>query len=328
MTDGIRRVAVLGGSGFIGHAIVEELIRHGYRVTTVNRGQTPVSWPGPVERIIADRTDATRFARVLSTLDADCVVDVTAYRADETRIAIDAFRNRVRRFIHISTLSVYRWPFPCPVAEDWPLEEDPFNHYGFHKAGCERAILSEPVKGLPWTILRLPAVFGPRDPFSREARLCRQIIEETPVVVPIEPFLCQNLYVRDAARAVRLLIESPQTAGQACNAGGPPFSLEDYVRLLGWFLGRQPLMMRASAQVLAQSGADLRKIPYFFEGDLVLDTRRIRNEAAFEPAFGLEQALRLTLEGLTGSDGDGTAAGGSFLRERAIGNIAEGGRLP
>jgi 2'-hydroxyisoflavone reductase len=320
-------VAVLGGSGFIGHAIVEELIRYGYRVTTVNRGQTPVSWTGPVESITADRGDASCFARALATVEADCVVDVTAYRADETWIAIDAFRNRVGRFIHISTLSVYRWPFPCPVAEDGPLETDPFNHYGFHKACCERAILSEPVEGFPWTILRLPAVFGPRDPFSREARLCRQIIEERPVVVPIEPFLCQNLFVRDAARAVRRLIESPGTAGSACNAGGPPFTLEDYVGLLAGLVGREPLMMRASAQVLAQSGADLRKIPYFFEGDLVLDTRRIRNEAAFEPVFGLEQALRLTLEWFT-RNGDGTAASGKIRRQRPIGNTTEGGRLP
>jgi nucleoside-diphosphate-sugar epimerase len=328
MTDGIGKVAVLGGSGFIGHAIVEELIRHGYRVTTVNRGQTPVSWPGPVECITADRRDASRFARALATVDADCIIDVTAYKADETRIAIDAFRNRVGRFIHISTLSVYRWPFPCPVAEDGPLETDPFNHYGFHKAGCERAILSEPVEGLPWTILRLPAVFGPRDPFSREARLCRQIIEKRPVVVPMQPFLCQNLFVRDAARAVRLLLESPGTAGRACNAGGSPFALEEYVGLLARLLGRKPLMMRASAQVLLRDGNDIEKMPYFFEGDLVLDTRRIRDEAAFEPAFGLEEALRLTLEWLTRKDGECNAAGGSILTESAIANTAEGGRLP
>ncbi len=328
MTEGIRKAAVLGGSGFIGHAIVEELLRHGYRVTTVNRGQMPAAYTSPVERITADRSDALRFARALAAVDADCVIDVTAYRADETRIALDAFRGRVGRFIHISTLSVYRWPFPCPVAEDAPLENDPFNHYGFHKACCERAILSEPVDGLPWTILRLPAVFGPRDPFSREARLCRQIIEERPVVVPIEPFLCQNLYVRDAALAVRLLLESPGTAGRACNAGGHPFTLEDYVGLLAGLVGREPLMMRASAQVLAQSGADLQKIPYFFEGDLVLDTRRIRNEAAFEPVFGLEQALSRTLEWLSESGEIGAVALGGFARKRALRSAAEGGRLP
>jgi hypothetical protein len=88
-------------------------------------------------------------------------------------------------------------------------------------------------------------------------------------------------------------------------------------------------MMRASAQVLAQSGADLQKVLYFFEGDLVLDTRRIRNEAAFElePVFGLEQALRLTLEWFT-RNGDDMAASGRIRRQRTIGKTAEGGRLP
>ena len=47
MTDGIGKVAVLGGSGFIGHAIVEELIRHGYRVATVNRGKHPCPGRAP-----------------------------------------------------------------------------------------------------------------------------------------------------------------------------------------------------------------------------------------------------------------------------------------
>lgn len=303
-------MAVLGGSGFIGHAVVEELLLHGYRVTTVNRGLTPASHSGSVERVKADRTDPSGFSRALAKVDADAVVDVTAYRDGETRVAVDAFRGRVGCFVHISTLSVYRGPLPCPVAEDWPLETDPSNSYGFHKAGCERILREEPVDGLPWTVLRLPAVFGPRDPFSREARLCRRIVEEKPVVVPTRPFLCQNLYVQDAARAVRLLLESPRPAGRAYNAGGPAFTLEDYAGLLADLLGGQVSMMRASAQVLARDGIDSGELPYYFEGDLVLDARKIRDEAAFEPAFCLERALRLTLDLLSRDGGTGAAAGG------------------
>ena len=305
---------MLGGSGFIGHAVVDELLLRGYRVTTVNRGLTPASHASPVERVMADREDPSGFARALATFEADAVVDVTAYRDGETRVAVDSFRGRVGRFVHISTLSVYRGPLPCPVAEDWPLETDPSNSYGFHKAGCERILREEPVDGLPWTVLRLPAVFGPRDPFSREARLCRRIVEEKPVVVPMRPFLSQNLFVRDAARAVRLLLESPGPAGRAYNAGGPPFTLEDYAGLVADLLGRRVSMMKASAQVLARDGTDPGELPYYFEGDLVLDTRRIRDEAAFEPAFGLERALRLTLDRLSRDGGTGAAAGGGRPR--------------
>lgn len=308
MTHAIIKVAVLGGSGFIGHAIVEELLRHGYAVTTVNRMRTEAAYSGPVERLAADRRDAACFARSLAAVNADCVIDVTAYQPEETRIAIDAFRHRVRRFVHLSTLSVYQWPFPCPVAEDWPLEADPFNRYGYQKAGCERLIQAESVAGFPWTILRLPAVFGPRDPLSREARLCRQIHAGSRCIVPMRPSLCQNLFVQDAARAVRLLVESPITTGRAYNAGGTPFTLEDYVGLLADLLDKEPLMLRASAQVLMQGGADLHEIPYFFEGDLVLDTRRIFADAGFAPVCGLEPSLRLTLAGLTRKDLIGSMA--------------------
>ena len=295
MTDRVRRVAVLGGSRFIGPAIVEALLANGCRVTAVNRGKTPVRYSQPVARVAADRADPATYARALAGIDVDAVVDVTAYLPDETRVARDAFRGRLARYVHISTLSVYRWPLLGPVAEDAPLETDTFNAYGFGKAACERLLFDEPTQRLPWTILRLPAVFGPADPCSREAYLYRRIVEAKAIVVPPRPYRCQNLFVADAARAVVRLLESPRAVGRAYNAGGVPFTLEAYVDLLAEHAGKPPRTMRADSRVLAQGGADPRKIPYYFDGDLVLDTRRIRAEIGFAPAWPLRPALAATL---------------------------------
>jgi nucleoside-diphosphate-sugar epimerase len=295
MSDRVRRVAVLGGSRFIGRAIVEALLANGWRVTTVNRGNTPVNYAHPVVHVAADRSDPAGYARALAGIDADAVVDVTAYHPGDTRVACDAFRGRLKCFVHISTLSVYRWPLPGPLAEAAPLETDTRNAYGFDKAACERLLFDEPTAGLPWTVLRLPAVFGPGDPCSREAFLYRQIVEEKAIVVPPRPYRCQNLFVADAARAVLRLLESPQAVGRAYNAGGLPFTLEAYLELLAQRAGQAPRMMRADGGVLAQGGADPRKIPYYYEGDLVLDTRRIRQEIGFAPAWELAPALAATL---------------------------------
>jgi nucleoside-diphosphate-sugar epimerase len=298
MSAAARTAAVLGGSGFIGHAIVEELLRHGWQVTTVNRGQTPAAYPRPVTRRFGNRTQEAAYARALAAVEAEVVVDVTAYRAAETRLALDAFRGRVRRFLHISTLSVYRWPLPCPVAEDAPLETAPANGYGWHKAACERELAAEPVARLPWTSLRLPAVCGPRDPVGREAALARRLLAGEPVFVPPQSCLCQNLFVRDAARAVRRLLETPAAVGRAYNAGGRPFLLEDYATRLAALLGREPRLVRAAPRALAQSGIDPQSLPYYFTSDLVLDTRRLRHDTGWRPAFGLDRALRVTLEAL------------------------------
>ncbi|MCF7973612.1 MAG: NAD-dependent epimerase/dehydratase family protein [Phycisphaerae bacterium] len=302
MTDRIQSVAVLGGSRFIGHAVVEALLARGCQVTTVNRGITPVHYSRPVARFVANRREPERYAGVLAGITVDAVVDVTAYHPGETRLALEAFRGRLRRFVHISTLSVYGWPLDCPVGEDAPLETNPLNAYGFEKAACERLIFAEHPARLPWTVLRLPAVFGPRDPSSREAYLFRQILREKDIIVPARPYYCQNLFVADAARAVCSLMESDRAVGRVYNAGGTPFTLEAYVDLLAGLAGKPPRMMRAPARVLEQGGADLQKIPYFFEGDLVLETRRIQDEIGFAPAWSTEKALAVTLAGFSGQE--------------------------
>jgi nucleoside-diphosphate-sugar epimerase len=292
--------AVLGGSRFIGYAIVEALLEKGCRVTTINRGVAPAAYSGPVERIIADRKDSSAYAKALAGIDVDCVIDVTAYTANETRTVLDAFSNRLKRFIHISTLSVYQQPYPCPIAEDAPLETDPSNSYGYNKAACERLIF-ETENHFPWTILRLPPIFGPRDTLSRESYFYRQILKEKEIVIPYPPFRCQNLFVVDAARAVCSLAENPKAIGRVFNAGGEPFILEDYVNTLAGLMRRKPRMIRAEAKTLKQSGANPRRIPYFFEADLVLDTKRIHNEIGFETAWNREQALSATLEWFSNS---------------------------
>jgi nucleoside-diphosphate-sugar epimerase len=299
MTNRIQSVAVLVGSRFIGHAIVEALLEKGRRVITINRGMTPADYSGPVQHVRADRGDPAGYARVLAGIDADAVVDVTAYAPAETQVALDAFRGRLDRFVHIGTLSVYRWPLDCPAGEEAPLENDASNAYGFQKAACERLVFSEPTTSLPWTILRLPPVFGPRDPASREACLYRRILQGKAIVVPPRPYQCQNLFVADAARAVCSLIEHPRAAGRVYNAGGPPFTLERYVELLAAHAGQPPQMMRAGTRVLTRSGADPQRIPYFYEGHLVLDTRLIRDEIGFEPAWSMKKALAATLKAMS-----------------------------
>jgi|GEM_PF-1762388 len=312
MSPRVKSVAVLGGSGFIGHAVVAALLAKGCRVITVNRGQTPIGESsGLIERVTADRRDPCAYARVLAGLDVAAVVDVTAYHPDDTRVAIEAFRVRIERLVYISSLSVYRWPLPCPVAEDAPLESDPRRGYGFGKAACERLLFSQSTARLPWTVLRLPAVFGPRDPHSREAYLLGRILQDKTIVVPPRPYLCQNLFAADAARAVCALLESPHAVGRVYNAGGAPFALEGYVDLIAGLAGRTARMVRASTRVLARDGADPQKIPYYFEGDVVLDTRRIHDEIGFVPLWPVRKALAATIEEITrspvgvGSDGWG-----------------------
>lgn len=294
MKEGPRAV-VLGGSRFLGRAVVEALLAGGYDVVAVNRGRTPVSWSGPVRRVAADREEPESYARALRRIEADFLVDVTAYRAAETAVVLDAFRGRIRKTVHVSTLSVYRAPLPVPVPEEWPLETDPANGYGFHKAECERLLLAEPPGRFPCAILRLPFVYGPGDPQDREGFYHRRILEGRPVLVPVRAFRCQNVFSEDAARACVRLLETPGTEGRAYNAAGDAFTLEGYLARMGRRIGKRPNLVRAAVGTIVADGGDPGSLPYFFESSLVLDTGRIRREAGFRPAVSLGRGLSRTL---------------------------------
>lgn len=294
-----KRAVVLGGSWFIGRAVVEALLERGFAVKTVNRGVSPVEYSGAVERVVADRRRPEEFREALEGLEADYLVDVTAYRAGHTRVAVEAFRGRLERAVHISTLSVYRLPAPCPIPEDWPLMDEPADSYGFRKAECERILEREAEGPSPWSALRLPVVYGPADPSSRELFFARRILEGRALVIPEEgPFLCQNVFVADMAEAACRLLEAPRAAGRAYNLGSPPFGLEAYLRLAGELLGRPPRIAKLPMEELSGLGIEPDSIPYFYPGNLVMDTERLAEEVGFRPKVSLEEGLKKTFQGL------------------------------
>src|SRR5882724_10504567 len=116
------RLLVLGGTRFLGRAIVDEAIRRGYDVTTFSRGLSGEPRPG-AEALHGDRTNSADLLR-LAERDFDLVIDTS-----------------------VSTLSVYAGFGEVPVSEESPvLDCSPDADgsieelgYGELKAGSERA---------------------------------------------------------------------------------------------------------------------------------------------------------------------------------------------
>jgi 2'-hydroxyisoflavone reductase len=210
---GAMRLLVLGGSWFLGRAVVETALDRGLEVTTFRRGVSGGADPDGVRSIRGDRTNPANLEHLTSAGPWDAVVDTTGYVPREALAVARALEPVVGRYVFVSTVSVYQgWPaepltdassvLECPpdVGADYGYDGDPGpSVYGFTKAGCERAI----VETFGWertTILRPGVILGPREYVGRLPWWLRRLECGGPVLAPGDPDRrIQPVDVRDVA---------------------------------------------------------------------------------------------------------------------------------
>ncbi len=160
------KIAVLGGTRFVGRHIVETLIQRGIKPVLFHRGVSGAGLFLDLEHRKMDR----RQECCLDDAEAwDAVIDTCAYRPEDLVHTSKAFQNCTRHYVYVSTISVYG-ELSQPLNEDSPLlrEEDlddPYNGYGAGKVICER-LLGETFEDR-LLVLRPGILAGPWDPTDR-----------------------------------------------------------------------------------------------------------------------------------------------------------------
>jgi nucleoside-diphosphate-sugar epimerase len=256
-------VLVTGGAGYIGAALCDELLASGRRVRVLDvllHGQDDVVRQleaRGVEVVRGDVRDADARRAVLDgaaavvhlaaivgdpacardpQLSREVNVDASAALVDDVRAA------GIGRLVFASTCSNYgRMADPTvPIDEDGELA--PVSLYAEQKVGIERMLLSGEHGDLQPTCLRFATVYGsaPRMRFDLTVNeFTRDLWADHDLEVFGERFWRPYVHVRDAARAVRTVLDAPaeRVAGQVFNAG---HSDENYRKLdLVEEIGRQ-----------------------------------------------------------------------------------------
>jgi 2'-hydroxyisoflavone reductase len=218
------RILVLGGTAFVGRAIVEDALRSGAEVTLFGRGRTGTGlFPG-VPRLTGDR-DSGDYA-ALRDGRWDAVVDVSGYVPRHVGQAMDALGERAGRYLFISSHAVYLHtdadPDPTEDAPRRPPRRDTEvldgDNYGRLKVACEDDVLAR--YGDRATIVRPGKVAGPHDWQDGLTYWVRRAARGGPVAVPADPAQpVQVIDVRDLARLVVRLVADDRPG--AFHAVGP-----------------------------------------------------------------------------------------------------------
>jgi 2'-hydroxyisoflavone reductase len=268
------KVLVIGGTQFVGRAIVEELLASGDEVTLFHRGRTnPDLFPG-AERLLGDRNvDLSALAE--RTWDA--TVDPSAYFPRQVRELADALAGRGGRYVHISSVSAYDTMATPGLNEDAPLAtlDDPRTEvvddrtYGGLKALCEIATIEAfGPRGPGWSgedpsIVRPTYVAGPHDHTGRFTWWVERIARGGRVLAPgprDNPF--QSIDVRDLAHFVGLLAHGTSEGVFHASAPLPPFSFEDFLREAVKQVGPQDCeLIWIEAEPLLNAGVEISTWP-------------------------------------------------------------------
>ncbi len=196
------RVLVLGGTRFLGRALVDAALEQGHEPTLFNRGQTAPDLFPEVEKLRGDRSaDLTPLAG----REWDAVLDVAAYFPHEVQRSVEVLRGHVDRYVFVSSVSVYADQSVPQVEESAVAELSPGDEtndgpetYGARKAECER-IVAEPF-GDRALVVRPGLIVGPHDPTGRFTYWPHRVARGGDVLAPASPeYAVQFIDVRDLA---------------------------------------------------------------------------------------------------------------------------------
>jgi 2'-hydroxyisoflavone reductase len=217
-----KRILLLGGTGFLGPALVEAARARGHAVTLFNRGKTHPELFPDVEKLRGDR-DGRLDALRGRTWDA--VIDTSGYVPRIVRMSAELLAPSVGRYLFVSSISVYREDVKAGADESAPVQEleDPKTEdvrasYGPLKAACERAAEA----ALPGrvAVVRPGLIVGPGDPTDRFTYWPVRLDRGGDVLAPgdgSDPV--QVIDVRDLAAWMVALAERGETG--TYNAVGP-----------------------------------------------------------------------------------------------------------
>ncbi|PPK98071.1 nucleoside-diphosphate-sugar epimerase [Kineococcus xinjiangensis] len=192
------RLLVLGGTRFVGRALVAEALVRGWDVTALHRGVTGNLPPG-VRTLHADRGDPAVLAAALGPGEWDAVADTWSGAPAVATLAARALSGRAGRYGYVSSGSVYTWG--QHVDEGSPLVDgDPDavdGEYAALKRGAELGVL----QSFPAALLaRAGLVLGPHEDIGRLPWWLRRTARGGRIVAPGRPGRpLQFVDVRDLA---------------------------------------------------------------------------------------------------------------------------------
>ena len=317
------RILVTGATGFTGRVLTRKLVAAGARVVAIVRKSSqrgdldglPVEWiEGDVfdPEVVQQATQGVEYIFHVAAAYREAKITDDTYRkvhVDSTKLLAESVVSSdvFKRFVHISTVGVHGHIDDPPADEQYRFS--PGDIYQQTKADAEKWITAFAAqKGLPLTIIRPAAIYGPGD--RRLLKLFKMSARRFFPLFGQGKGLYHLIHVEDLTDIFITAALAPRALGEVYIAGNPePSRLEDIARIIATEIGNSrlsflrlpawPLFLLADVceAVCKPLGIEpplYRRRVAFFTKDRAFDTRKLQNQLDYTYTYSAESGLRET----------------------------------
>lgn len=309
-------VLVTGATGFVGRFLCKRLLSAGLSVRgTLLIAENPASLVAGVEPVTVELLGAdTPWSHAVAGVDAIIHLAARVHIMDDpeadpltefrrvnvegtARLAREAARAGVRRFVFISSIKVNGEESATPYATDSP--PNPSDPYGISKWEAEQALRKiEAESGLDVVTVRPTLVYGPG--VKANFFTMMKIISKG---IPLPLASINNsrslIYVANLVDALATCAKHPAAAGQTyLLSDGENVSTPELIRRTAAALGVSARLFPVPLSLMQLAGKLTGKTSAVnrLAGSLTVDSSKIRRELGWQPPFTMEEGLRVTTE--------------------------------
>jgi len=314
---------VTGGTGFIGSWVVKKLVDKGESVVCLIRKTSNLRWVKdlPIEFITGSLFESSTYRKTLR--EADVILHIAGvtkaltskeyYRGnvEATRFLLQTVQQvnpKIKKFVHISSqAAVGPSPTPEPIDETFPC--NPITDYGKSKLASEE-LVKKYMDIFPVTIIRPPAVYGPRDTDVFE--VFKSVYKGINLKVGFKEQIVSIIHVWDLVSGILLAAEHPDSTGQIFFvANDDPYRWNDVIEILKNIMGKKvinfsvPFFLAYGVASFIEMVAKIKRQPTILNRQKIIEVkqpywvvsnRKITKMLGYHPEVSLEQGLRLTYE--------------------------------
>ena len=298
----MKKVIVFGGSGWMGHNIVLDLVKHGYDVTICARGQKSkyLERVKDVRTIFGDKKNEEFVKNLFEAEDFDYIID--GVPTMESIANIYRYAKNYKQYIHCSSTGGYApLPFlPCD-------ETAPYGGFKSTSGWAAKAKYDNEVmrlykeNGFPATVIRPCYITGggdyvPLDNFGgRRPDFIADILAEKTLDLPDNGLaLLQPIHVEDLAVSFRLAIEHPISIGQIYNITlDSAVTIKRYIELNAEALGKKANINFVPLEEMCQKYKNEIDETWlrFFATHMCFTNEKARRELEYKAAHTTEETI-------------------------------------